>query len=121
MFQKETASLIFSETESLNGEIRALTPTKVNAEAKEISITHNLALTVLSGKACKALTGTKSTQTCYICKATPKVFGDPNSSLPEDIIEYYSFGLATLHGWIRTFGFLLNIAYRLTLNPPKKL
>lgn len=64
-------------------------------------------------KVCNALTGTKSTQKCYICGATPKVMNNTTQTFPEDIIENYSYDLSPLHALIRSFECLIHIAYRL--------
>ena len=114
MFQKETKEAIILETERFQSQIRALTPTMVTVEGKELIVTHELFLTMIDGKVANALTGTKSTHTCYVCGCTPKQRKNL-SEPPPDTTENYAFGLATLHARIRLFEFLLSIAYTLDL------
>lgn len=115
MYLKETTSLIVSETDSVKENIKKLLPTTFIVNGTEISIMHDLVLTMVDGKVCNALTNTKSSQTCFICSATPKILKNPNAMLPPDRVENYSYGLSTLHAWIRTFEFLLHLSYRLDI------
>lgn len=71
MFQKESTSLITTETEMIRDQIASLTSTVFLVDGKAIYITHNALLTMLDVKEMNALTGTKSTQACFICQATP--------------------------------------------------
>jgi hypothetical protein len=63
-----------------------------------------------------AITDTASTQTCYICKATPKEMNhiDKVVGRPENEAAV-QFGLSTLHAWIRCFECLLQVSYRLEI------
>jgi len=67
-------------------------------------------LTMVDGKVCNSITETSS-QTCYICGATPKTMNYMRNK--KLIVENYKFGLSTLHAWIRFFECLLHISYRL--------
>lgn len=49
---------------------------------------------------------------------TPEQF-EKNGGAAEDVIGNYSFGLSTLHLWIRSFEFLLKVSYRLDLQEKK--
>ena len=85
MFEKESVHLIKKETNLIYEQISNLMPTKVTINDKEITITHKLFLTMADGKVCNALTGTKSSQRCYICGATPKLMNNTEERFPEDI------------------------------------
>jgi len=115
MFKKETVDLIKTETQLILDQITSLKPTILNIGGKEISIVHKLYLTMVDGKVCNALTGTKSTQRCYICGATPKSMNNLKQIFPENVIPNYSFGLSPLHALIRSFECLIHIAYRLDI------
>lgn len=114
MFSKETSELTRSETKLIQNQIDNLKPTKVNVEGTEITVYSQMLLTMVDGKVCNSLTETASSQTCYICGATPKTMNlDSTKQLPEP--ENYGFGISTLHAWIRTFECLLHISYRLNI------
>ena len=71
---------------------------------------------MVDGKICNVLSNTKSSQRCYLCNATPKTMNELCSNKSRDINEeYYSFGLSSLHCWIRCFECLLHISYRLNV------
>ena len=114
MIEKESTDLIVNESKDILEQISSLTPSKFDIDGHEITITHNLLFTMIDGKICNAVTGTKSTQTCYICGSTSKKRQEdiPSSAIN---IENYCFGLSTLHAWIRTFECLLQIAYKLQI------
>lgn len=114
LFSKETSETTQIECEKIKAQIEHLNPTKVYIEGTEIAISHKLLLTMVDGKVCNSLTENKSTQTCYICGATPKQMNSYEARIPINT-EYFSFGLSTLHAWIRTFEFFLHISYRINL------
>lgn len=61
------------------------------------------------------LSGTNATSRCFICGASPKEMNSEavlNKTFPRENLR---FGLSTLHCWIRFFGCLLHIAYRLPI------
>ncbi|EFN79904.1 hypothetical protein EAI_01958, partial [Harpegnathos saltator] len=37
-----------------------------------LQVSHNMLFTMIDGSICNVISGTNSTQTCYICGATPK-------------------------------------------------
>lgn len=115
MFSKETVDLTITETNKIKQQIESLQPTKITMENKEIVVHYKFLLTMIDGKVCNALTGTKSSQTCYICGATPKLMNVINRIDSNDIKENYEFGLSTLHAWIRSFECFLHISYRLNV------
>lgn len=77
MFAKESTDITVFETNKLLKDISELLPTICCVDgASEISVKHELVLTMVDGKVCNALTETSSAQKCYICGATPKVMND---------------------------------------------
>lgn len=116
LFSKEKSDMVNSETLIIRNQILKLQPTKIHLSNgnRLINIRHQLLLTMVDGKVCNTLSGTKSSQTCYICKATPRNMNlEPNKTSID--IENYGFGLSTLHAWIRCFECLLHICYKLNL------
>ena len=112
MFEKETNARILEEVELVKVQIESLVTSKIIVNGVTIEVSHDLLLTMVDGKVANALTGTKDSKVCYICKITPMQF-DKMLERPSDITENYSFGLSTLHGWIRTYEFLLRLSYSL--------
>lgn len=114
IFAKETPELTLSETDKIFDEINNLLPSICNFNSAEVSVTHELMLTMVDGKVCNALTETHSSQKCYICGATPKMMNDEVRNFHSGE-NNYSFGLSTLHAWIRCFECLLHISYKLEI------
>ncbi|XP_067619422.1 uncharacterized protein [Eurosta solidaginis] len=56
IFSKETKDFIIFETNKVLEEINALLPTKYMLEEYEVSVNHNMLLTMIDGKVCNALT-----------------------------------------------------------------
>lgn len=115
---KESTELTISETNKVKDQISKLLPTTLLIDNSEIVISHKLVLTMVDGKVCNSLTNTLSAQRCYICGATPKEMNKEMGNYEADA-ERFSFGLSTLHAWIRCFECLLHISYRLTLKEKK--
>lgn len=76
--------------------------------------------TLIDGKVLKTVTGTKSAQTCPICKATPKEFNnlanikkETGIFIPDQNALHY--GISPLHAWIWSYECCLHIAYRITI------
>lgn len=110
IYSKETPEVIKDETEKIQKQIDDLCD--FNYKGKIISF--GLFLTMVDGKICNNLTDTMSTQSCYVCGAKPKEMNDLKKiteKLPR--IENYSFGISTLHAWIRFFECCLHISYRI--------
>lgn len=98
LFSKETNDMVNLETKVIPNQILKLRPTEVSLSNGNCSINihHQLLLTMVDGKVCNTLTGNKSSQTCYICKATPKTMNlEPNKA--SIIVENYGFGLYLLY------------------------
>lgn len=66
-------------------------------------IINRIALTMIDGKDCSAITSTLSTQRLfYLCLATSKLFNDIDAILQKEVKEdHVQFGLSILHAWIR--------------------
>ncbi|XP_028146043.1 uncharacterized protein LOC126891809 [Diabrotica virgifera virgifera] len=113
-FKKETKELTVQETSYIENQISELQPTIGMLDSEEIAVSHVCVMTMIDGKVCNAITETASSQTCYICKATPKQMNDIEKLLKREVVqENLKFGLSTLHAWIRFFECLLHISYRL--------
>lgn len=70
-------------------------------------------MTMVDGKVCNALANNPSSQKCYICGATPKMINEKLKSNRASNSDMYTFGISSLHAWIRTLECLLHISYRL--------
>lgn len=112
-FAKETAELIKEETEKIKQQMSVLSPTNIEISGSQIYINTTLILTMVDGKVCNALADNKSSQTCYICGATPKMMNEKDKSKMTPNSNMYAFGISSLHAWIRSFECLLHISYRL--------
>lgn len=110
-FTKENKTSILQEKNAIDTEINNLVETVIGNS----TITHNLLLTMIDGKASAILCETSS-QRCDICKATPKEMNDLPLILTKNVdSNAYSYGLSSLHIWIRCMECILHIAYRLDL------
>lgn len=79
---------------------------------------YSLHMTLIDGKVLNAITETKSSQSCPICKATPKLFNDLTNIENEKFLPNPNalvHGICSLHAWIRLLECCLNIAYRLNI------
>ena len=87
----------------------------VLVEDNTSEVSYRMFFTMIDGSVCNVVSGTNSTQMCYICRATPKMMNSKlvNSLSPN--VEFYKLGLSTLHCWIRSFECLPHIAYRLNV------
>lgn len=110
-FIKENKFSIIQEKNAIEAEIGNLEETVVG----EMTISHNLILTMIDGKVTAVLCDT-STQRCDICKSTPKEMNDLPLILTKEVdADLYRYGLSSLHIWIRFMECILHIAYRLDL------
>ncbi|XP_072749999.1 uncharacterized protein [Anoplolepis gracilipes] len=71
---------------------------------------------MVDNKICNIMTNMQSSMKCYLCGASPKEINDLNL-MKKKIVkdEYFSFGLSSLHCWIRCFECLLHISYRINI------
>ena len=71
---------------------------------------------MIDNKICNILTDTKSSMRCYLCGVTPKEMNNLDLAKKKIVKdEHLSFGLSSLHCWIRCFEYLLHISYRLNI------
>lgn len=113
-FLHETAEVARSEVERIKDEEKNLVPFETIVHGRKIFVNYKLALTMIDGKICNALTNTASTQRCYICNATSKDFNDIDKVLKNDInVENLDYGISSLHAWIRLFECCLHVSYKL--------
>ncbi|XP_034192452.2 uncharacterized protein LOC117609839 [Osmia lignaria lignaria] len=115
-FLHETTEGTVKETDDIKRQESELTTFKTIFDGKCISVVYQLALTMIDGKVCNAITGTLSTQRCYLCGATSKDFNDIDAVLQKTVnVTNLQFGLSTLHAWIRFFECCLHLSYKLDL------
>ncbi|KAK4873835.1 hypothetical protein RN001_013195 [Aquatica leii] len=69
-FKKETTELSTQEIDNIQEQINNLQKTEVCVAGRTFFVTQQMALTMLDGKICNAVTSTTSAQKCYICNAT---------------------------------------------------
>ncbi|XP_048005624.1 uncharacterized protein LOC125241277 [Leguminivora glycinivorella] len=114
IFAKETTELTTVGTNKVLDQINNLLPSICTVDSSQFSVNHKLSLTMTDGKVCNALSNHRSTQSCFICHATPtQMNGDADGFDPNE--ENYGFGLSTLHAWIRCFECFLHISYKLDI------
>lgn len=113
-FVKETREMIKQQSEYIDNQIASLVPTTVEISGKQVSIKHFLFKTMLDGKVANILTDNASSQSCYICGATPKHMNDIEAILKRPSnVNAFQYGLSTLHAHIRLFECILHVSYRL--------
>lgn len=115
MFAKETIELAVKEQTKIEDQIKLLIPTKISLE-QDINVQHKMVFTMVDGKICNSITGTTSSQRCYLCGATSMQFNDVDKMIGMAINpKTLEFGLSTLHAWIRFFECCLHVAYKLPI------
>lgn len=98
----ETTEVSINEKKHIENQIDQLVPTVITVEGRTIIVRYEMVLTMVDGKVCNAVTGNKSSQTCYICNATPKLMNNLDSVTERvENSDAFQFGLSTLHAWIR--------------------
>lgn len=112
-FSKENSDLVKSEECMMADNIKKLSNFQFNEGVNTIIVSYNLLFTMIDGSICNIVSETNSTQTCYICGAKPTDMNKLTILNRQPSTEHYRFGLSTLHLWIRSFEFLLHIAYNL--------
>jgi hypothetical protein len=81
-----------------------------SADGRKVTIRFTMVRTMIDMKICNILTGNKSSQTCYICKATPKQMNDAGLLQSKGIIpNAEEFGFAPLHFKIHAMECVYNI------------
>jgi hypothetical protein len=113
IFVKETPTLVTSEKNDMDIQINNLVPHIFTIDGVPVEVIFELLFTMIDGSICNIISGTNSTQTCYICGCTPKDMNKEVSEKHQPNPAVYKFGLSTLHCIIRSFECLLHISYRL--------
>jgi len=110
VYEKESEQLIKEECRLMTSKIELLTPTVIIIKNRSYSIKHNMILCMIDGKVCNVLSETKSTQRCFICKASSTDMNKDKIFEPDT--KMYEFGISPLHCYIRSLECFLNISYR---------
>ena len=114
--KKETDDEMKIQYESINTQISQLRPTNIDISNKWLNVNHLPVCTMIDGKTCNVLTATSSSQACNVCGATPKSMNDiPQLIKMSPNTNTYKFGISILHAYLRTFEYLLHIAYKLDI------
>lgn len=115
-YTKETTSVSNLEKIRVEDEKKNLEETLVLVGENSLKVHHDLFLVMIDGKVCNAITGTNSTQKCYVCGATSKMFNSVDSMIVREVrTDTLEFGLSILHGWIRFFECLLHLSYKIPI------
>lgn len=103
-FLRETTEISKNENEHVETQIKNLKRTVSACEVGQLTVSHEMLVTMIDGKVCNAITSTASAQTCYVCGATPKEMNDLEK-VSKRIVDEKSlqFALSPLHAWIRSF------------------
>lgn len=110
-FIKESRDIIQNAWQSLEDAISLLNLTEIDTNT---SIKHTVLVTMIDGKICSTIAGSKSSMQCYICGAKPVEMNKLDVLAKKSITtKYYNFGISSLHGWIRMMECLLHISYNL--------
>ncbi len=116
-FAKETPEKMKATVVSIQTEILNLMPTPITSD---ITIEHNVILSMINGKVTGVLTGT-SNSNCTICLKKPLQMNE------ESALDYkcdpvkVQYGLSVLHSNIRFFALIGIKKYRITKDEDKKL
>lgn len=109
-YVKESEEVVKEITNEIEKEICTLKETCFQT----FNIKHKLMFTMVDGKIINIKTGTKSAMKCYLCNALPKEMNNLNTVSKGAVNKNnLSFGLSSLHAWIRSFECILHIAYNL--------
>lgn len=113
-FCSETDETIEIECNRIENEINHLKPYEGMLRGSKIVVSFALFLTMIDGKCINSITHTSSAQRCYACNATISEFNDIEKMKSLEVNEdYLTFGISSLHGWIRCFECMIHIGYRL--------
>lgn len=113
-FMQENVESTVEVVNDTNEQIELLVPFTTQMHGMSISVKFNMAFTMIDGKVCNAVSGTTSSQRCFLCGATSKYFNDIDYVLTKKVNEKnLQFGMSTLHAWIRFFECCLHLSYKL--------
>ena len=110
-FKKETKEVCREEGKLIRDQFSNLNPLFFDHNGTKYYLKYNMFLTMLDNKAISALTNTNCTQQCNVCEMN-KVNLIREKPVDQDKLK---LGLSTLHCWIRTFEYLLHIAYKIEI------
>lgn len=115
-FLKETIEISKKEKSHMDQEILNLSPTNFRLKNNSvILVKHELYMSMVDNKMINSITGTSS-QKCYLCGASPIEMNDIDAVLKRTVDKnHLSFGITSLHAWIRSFECILKISYRLQI------
>lgn len=112
-FEKETAALTVKMKNDFENQIKSLLKYELSIAEHLYRIKYVLRLTMLDGKACNHITGTKSTQRCNICNILQSQMNNLTEvAKMRPISLSLEYGISSLHMWMRIFECLLHIAYK---------
>lgn len=114
-FIKEDKDTVIAQHKMVQDQINELQLTSIELNGKQLQAEHKLDCTMIDGKTLDYLSDSTHCN-CNICGALPSQMNNfvYVKTLPCNV-ENYSFGLSTLHCWIRFLECLLHISYRLQI------
>lgn len=113
IFQKETPEMTKREIKSVKDQFNELAPTIFQVGNHKVVIRTTEKLSMVDGKVLNDLTDTTS-QACYLCNRRGNALNEPLDD--DELNEESEFEtLPPLHAYIRAMEYLLNIAYKLTV------
>lgn len=112
LYKKETSTFTIQQVNNVREEIENLQPFVKGT----LICKYQMCLTMLDGKAISALTEVAA-QNCHICQAKPSQMNNLNRAEHRDP-DNLSYGLTTMHAWIKCMQCILNISYYLKLKQP---
>lgn len=114
-YTKESKESAITHFNFVQDQIDKLKVTSFVVNDKSLRARHELELTMVDAKIVGYLTDT-STSNCNICDAKPSQMNNFQTLAKLEINEKnFSFGLSTLHCWIRCLECVLHIAYRIPI------
>ena len=84
-FVHETTEATITEVDNIKKQVDKLVLFHKIVDEKEFSVSYKLAFTMLDGKVCNAITGTESTQRCYLYDSTSKDFNKIEEILQKEV------------------------------------
>lgn len=114
-FVKESKATSIETHNYIQQQVNNLEVTVINNKGKMLTITHKLHGSMFDGKAINHLSD-GSSESCNICNAKPLEMGKHELLLTKECNEEnYSYGISSLHCWIRFFECIIHIAYKLPI------
>ena len=117
-FVSETPEVVTKERKDMMSQLNNLVPTECSigalGERHNVTIRHQMHMTMIDGKVSNILTDTASSQTCNLCGATPVLMNRIDEVTLRPInLDALQYGLSTLYAYIRFLEWLLHVASRL--------